>query len=317
MQIIDKIVLIQLNISSWGGRKKLESYEIGYEPEEFISLGNKRLIPKKYLNPFEAIKKRVERTLASYGVRIMGGYAIPEESADEVREKLEGYRKEYEDAVAEFVYHFREYVREQAQAYPDWEDRLERAADEVHPKLSRKFRFGFTAYKLRPPVEEDGEDELNNHFVSDEDVQLQSEDEISREAAEALVSVSGREELKQTALRPLKRIKQKITNLTPINRELFGECIVLIDVVLGEMPRQGPIQGKERLLVCAILYVLWKLGEYRDIVGSLDPESLLEETGFDKGLSDPSQSVADSEDNASGQEAEEEAAETEEDFAWF
>jgi len=312
MQVIDKMIMIQVNITTWGGRKKLYPGDIGYDPEEFIDLGNKRLVPQKRLNGFEKIKKRVERYLCSRGIKFMGGYAIPENYVDEVTQKMADFRSEFVDLVNEFVTHFREYVQEQVQAYPEWEGRLERAADEVYPTLSGRFRFGYTAYKLKPPQEEDSE--INNQFVTDDDVEAQAIREISQKAADIVTNVAGKEEIKQASLAPIKRLKGKMQNLTTVNQELFGGAVKLTDLALGEMPAQGTITGREREIVAHLLFVLHQLSNFRTqlINGqfNVDMDTFLAEMGCN---------VQDGqgESDAETGEAEEAQEEEKEEFVWF
>ena len=315
MQVIDKMIMIQVNIQCWGGRKKLEPGDINYNPEEFIDLGNKRLVPQKRLNGFEKIKKRVERYLCSRGIKFMGGYAIPEDSVDDVTQKLSEFGDEFNAMVNEFVTHFREYVQEQVQSYPEWEDRLERAADEVHPTLGGRFRFGYTAYKLRPPQEEDAE--INNQFVSDDDVEAQAIREVSQEAADIVTKVAGKEELKLSSLSPIKRLKGKMQSLTAVNPELFGGAVKLTDLALGEMPTQGAIAGREREIVAHLLFVLHQLANFRvELINgefNVDMDTFLAEMGCNvqDGQSESNADTGEAEDQA------EEAQEEEEEFVWF
>jgi hypothetical protein len=322
-KIINKMVMIQLNVSFWSGRKKLAPEDIGYNPEEFVNLGNKRLVPKKYINQFETLKKRAERQLSCYGIRLMGGYAVSEDCIDEVSEKLYQIEQEFSEKVDEFSAHFMEYVQEQADAYPEWEGRLKKAADEVSKNLRRKFAFNYVAFKLKAPAEDESS-EINERFVSEEAFEEQAIREISEEADEILVSISGRETLKQTALKPVRNLKDKMKRLLTVSSGLFGKTVQLTDYVLGEMPKKGEISGRERRLLCSLLAALRNLKKHRSNFeeGAFDDlDTLIEEMGFEVGQAGTQQSGSNepqaNADNSSQEEEETVEEVVEEDDTWF
>lgn len=326
INIVDKIVIIHPVINTWGGRKKLDPSDLGdiKPPKDLVSLGNKRIVPKDVLRPFEAFKKRLDRTMMKFGIRLIGGYAVAEENFGVLAEKLQEFEAEFNQMKDDFIRNFDQHVEAQVSAYPEWAGSLRAAAAEVEPHLSEKFGCGYKAYKLIPPESEEDGNNAGNRFVKDEEVTSQAVSEISTMADKALVRLSGKEELKQTFLKTVRNIREKLLNLASLDRNFFGGAVRVIDNVLGQMPTKGPIQGRDRKTLTSLLFLLRSLTEETQknelLAGDYDnPEELIKAMGYEPDESKKTRGFE--EDEASAQTPENNAAQIKrealEEMGWF
>lgn len=320
MQIIDKLVIVHPSVNIWGGRKKLESSELGQDlnlPTELINLGSKRVVSKESLRPFETLKKKLHRTIAKYGVQLIGGYAVAEDRVDPLIEEIKKLEDEFAQLKSEFIVNFDQHVKEQTENYPGWAETLQAAATEIQPTLPDKFGFSFRAYKIVPPKDmEEGDlpGGLNQNFVTDDEFVMQATSEVAARADEIIVRLSGHEELKQISLKAIRSLREKLINLSSLDRKLFGGAVAVIDRTLGEMPASGPITGRERKLVTSLLILLRSLDQDTHKTALLNgeydtPEGLLD--GMRQGEEKP----ADAQEELD-EEVDEEEEETE-GFVWF
>lgn len=266
MNIIDKIVIFHPQLRIWGGKKKLTNEEVGahHLPKELVSLGNKMIVPRSALNPFESFKKRLHRMMLRYGVRLIGGYAVAEDNVQLLKEKLAEFETEFNQLKADFIGDYQKYVDQLVTNFPDWEQNLRTSAEEVYPTLPGKFDFNYKAYKLVPPGSEgseDAEDDINSRFPSDAEFVDQAAKEIADQADQLLARFSAQEELKQVSLNAIRVIREKLVNLSVLDRKLFGGATHLVNVVLDQMPEKGSINGKERQMLTALLLFLRNMNE--------------------------------------------------------
>jgi len=320
MQVIDKMVIIQPNISFWSGTKKLDPEDIGYNPpQDLVNLGNKKVVPQWSLRKFETLKKKVDRTLSRYGIRLLGGFAVSEDVVSEVQDYMKQMEDEFMQARDEFLSAFWNLVQEQADNYPDWKFVIYKSASLVYPELFGKFKFGYRAYKIRPPQEEQ-EAEINNEFVSDSEVEEQALSEISEEASEMLKNLAGQSNVRRDSLYRLSKLRGKIKSLLPVDREFLGQTVEMIDRVLGEMPEKGFLSEEQKKLACALVLALYKVsdpdtrgkilnGQYQDM-DTLSRDQIRSD-------SDETPETEGSEaESGTGSEAEAET-DSEEEFVWF
>ena len=104
---LSKLLLVDLNVSIWSGRKKLRTEDLGagvtLPPSELASLGSKKIINSDELKEFENLKRRAVRLLELNGVRFLGGYGLPDEVAPEVAAELEDIKRKFEDQRVAFI----------------------------------------------------------------------------------------------------------------------------------------------------------------------------------------------------------------------
>lgn len=124
LEVLEKSVLLQLEISCWTGSKALspEDFEsvlgvkIDSEMDEVIKLGNKQLVPRDVINTFLSIRRRAHERALRIGTRFMGGYFIPlEDNKKEVEallKELQEMKKEFQQKLDQFKDSFHQVVDE-------------------------------------------------------------------------------------------------------------------------------------------------------------------------------------------------------------
>ena len=78
--ILDQVILVRVDASIYGARKKLRIEDLQLAsgsvipPNDLASRGSKKLVDPDRLAVFNRLKKEVERVCLQYGTRFMGGY---------------------------------------------------------------------------------------------------------------------------------------------------------------------------------------------------------------------------------------------------
>lgn len=134
-QVLSGLVLFNPAIEIWSGTVKvrrnedLESAKAYLPPSSLVSDGRKRLIATDPLRPMQAVRKAVERLLKQHGIPLMGGYAIPEDIAEDVMKELPKLRKTFEDAVDQLALNLTDWYDrfEQLPEHAEWSELLNRA----------------------------------------------------------------------------------------------------------------------------------------------------------------------------------------------
>lgn len=156
MEFIRGTTLVHLKIRCWSGEKKASrdiDIKLGKDgkmpPKELLDIGNKKIFLPKSLDPMTRERKSAERACLAEGTRFMGGYAIPDESVDDLVVKLNNIKDKYDFELGGFLSEFEtnkevwlkdEKVKEYADIIrhqiPDKED------------VAKAFSFSFKLYKL-------------------------------------------------------------------------------------------------------------------------------------------------------------------------
>lgn len=245
--VLEKVALVQIDISIWSGRKKLRPEDIrlgdggALPPETVASLGSKKVIGREALKTFETLKKRAQRLPEEIGVRFLGGYAVPVERAQEVSEHLKKVQAEFAEARTEFLANYGRLVEEWVAEHPSFAESLRKA---VPPKeyVARATDFRFAIFQVTPAEAESGLDSqamgLGGRLL--EEVAADARKWMERFLASA-------SEVSQRTLRPLVRIRDKLEALAflsgaaqPLNaaiNEVLAECRPMPVITGGPLVR--------------------------------------------------------------------------------
>jgi len=255
--ILNNIVLVVLNISLWGGRKKLRPEDLAANgididrlpPGTLASLGSKRIISPSAVNVFVNLKKEAERLCLQYGVRLIGGYAVPDDKVDDLTKELATIKTQFEAARANFISDYDNEVASWiASNPPEWASIIKAAVDPVN-HLHRTISFNYAAVAITAPahIEENGlEEEVGGLYG-----QLCHE---VRQAAKLAYEQSfvGRSEITRKALRPIRTIREKLAGMAFLDGSLV-DTIQAIDDTLSKIPKNGPIKGTDLNMVAGLV----------------------------------------------------------------
>lgn len=256
-QILDKMILMVLNITLWQGRKALKRTDLalnGIEidklpPGTLATLGSKRIISPDAINIFMSLKRAAMKICLQNGVRFGGdGYAIPREKVDALNLELNRLKLEFETAKANFLSVYDDEVEKWIDANPpEWSAIIRAAVDSTkHIKKTLSFKFSALEVKV-PDIAENGLDEEVDSLYG----QLCHEIRVvARQSFEN--SFVGRQEITRKALRPINSIREKLAGMQFLDPSI-AETIKVIDDTLQKLPDDGAITGTDLNMVAGLV----------------------------------------------------------------
>lgn len=148
---LDGLAIISIDMDIWSGQTKLEDVDLDLEEEynaDVVKIGNKRLISRDALKPFDRIKSATRRQLLRRGVPFLSGYAVPVEQLDDVVEEVESLKKEFDDARAEFLSTYHAHIEQWVAQNPEDEKIIRRGTLPVEA-VEKRFQFVWDAFHVQ------------------------------------------------------------------------------------------------------------------------------------------------------------------------
>ncbi|AMK79369.1 MULTISPECIES: DUF3150 domain-containing protein [Methylomonas] len=257
--ILDRVVLIKVDANIYGARKKLKKEDLvladgsKLPPEDLASLGSKRLLDPDKLTVFNRLKKEAERICLRVGTRFLGGFAVPVESAAGITAELERIALDFAAAKTEFIAGYDAAVNDWVVRHPEFAGIIEQAVDSVE-FVSTRLSFDFLVVSVSLP------DSLQPADVARLDSKIGSLSEqmfyeISVEANQLIEqSLLGKEQVTRNALRPIRRMRDKLDGLGFLDHRV-APVVSTIDDLLARIPNKGAIEGSilQEILATAML----------------------------------------------------------------
>jgi hypothetical protein len=274
--LLDQLIVVKIDATLWGGRKKLRPEDLGLQgpdqlpPSDLASLGSKRIVDPKALLVFHRLKAEAERLCLRKGSRFLGGYALPADSAQEIRQSLERIRLRFVRARDSFVRDYDASVERWIQRHPDFADAIRAAVDPVE-HVESMLRFEFLIYKVTPPAESHDRlsQDLEHKVQSLCEVLMR---EIAQDARELLkASLNGKDLVTRKILNPLRRMHEKLRGLAFLDASVEIERLRL-EGLLESIARQRRIEGG---LLQEVTHVVATLARSRPM--EREPQSLTQE----------------------------------------
>ena len=141
---LDGLSVVAIDLDIWSGQTKLEDLDLSLQEDynqEVVKLGNKRLVSRQVLRPFDRIKSAVRRQMLRRGVPFLTGYAIPATQLEDCIKEIEKLKDEFDSAVNEFLSQYENNLDEWIRQNPQDEAAIRRGA---LPLKAVAKRFGFT-----------------------------------------------------------------------------------------------------------------------------------------------------------------------------
>ena len=257
--ILDQVVLIKVDATIYGARKKLNKEDLvladgsKLPPEDLASLGSKRLLDPDRLSVFNRLKKEAERICLRVGTRFLGGYIVPVASAAQVTAELDRIAGEFAQARTEFLDGYDAAVQDWMVKHPEFAGIIEKAIDSVALVATRlAFDYLVVSVALPEQLPKQEVERLESKIGS---LSEQMFHEIAVDA-DLLVeqSLLGKEQVTRNALRPIKRIRDKLDGLSFLDHRV-APVVATIDDLLGKIPTRGSIDGSllQEILATAML----------------------------------------------------------------
>jgi hypothetical protein len=257
--ILDRVVLIKVDANIYGARKKLKKEDLmlasgsKLPPEDLASLGSKRLLDPDKLSVFNRLKKEAERMCLRVGTRFLGGFAVPVESAASITAELDRIALDFAAAKTAFIAGYDAAVKDWVVRHPEFAGIIEQAVDSV-AFVSTRLSFDFLVVSIGLP------DCLPPADVARLDSKIGSLSEqmfyeISVEANQLIEqSLLGKEQVTRNALRPIRRMRDKLDGLGFLDHRV-APVVSTIDDLLARIPTKGTIEGSilQAILATAML----------------------------------------------------------------
>ena len=257
--ILDKVVLVKVEANIYGARKKLKKEDLvladgsKLPPEDLASLGSKRLLDPDQLTVFNRLKKEAERICLRVGTRFLGGFIIPNEAAGTITEELDRIAVDFTKAKADFLAGYDSAVNDWLVKHPEFAGIIEKAVDSVE-FVSTRLSFDYLVLAVAMPetLPEKDIERLESKIGS---LSEQMFHEIAMEANHLIEqSLLGKDQVTRSALRPIKRIRDKLDGLGFLDYRV-APVVTTIDDLLARIPDRGAIEGSllQEILATAML----------------------------------------------------------------
>ena len=257
--ILDQVVLVKVEANIYGARKKLNKEDLKLAdgsklpPEDLASLGSKRLLDPEQLSVFNRLKKEAERICLRVGTRFLGGYVIPCACLPGVITELDRIALNFAEAKTRFLDGYDAAVTDWVARHPEYAGIIEKAVDSaafVSTRLSFDYLVVSVSLPETLPVPERHRLETKIGSLSE-----QMFHEIAVEANLLLdQSLIGKDQVTRNALRPIKRIRDKLDGLAFLDYRV-APVVSTIDDLLQRIPEKGAIEGSilQEILATAML----------------------------------------------------------------
>ena len=241
--MLDRLVVIRIDGSLWGGRKKLRKEDLiladgsVLPPESLASLGSKRIADPKALLVFTRLKREAERICLQVGSRFLGGFAIPENELPSIQVQLERIAQEFEKAKSSYISRYDEMIEDWVLRHPDFAAAIRSAVEPVEV-VRKQLNFDYVIFRLKGP---EGDREHLGHRVGSLSSQLFEEIAlVARQFAQG--SLIGKDRVTRKALSPLRKMRKKLDGLAFLDHRVTPVVETLTDLI-QRAPRSGDISG--------------------------------------------------------------------------
>lgn len=242
----ESVVVVNTDFTLFSGRKKLRPKDLqkvapsDLPPEDVATLGHKKVVDPKDLAPLYRLRREVERNLLEVGFRFMGQIAVPESEVKRMDSYLKDAKKRFYAEVDDFRSNLNRRVDEWCNQHPEWAPII-RAAVPSPSEVTLDFHYRLV--RVRPVTENvdpDADDSEDNLLEGACETIFS---EIAQHASQTWeTSYKGAGRVSQKALRPLRRMRDKLNGLTFVDVRI-GPVVETIDDALAECPKTGYIDG--------------------------------------------------------------------------
>jgi hypothetical protein len=253
--VLDHLMALNLDVSIWTARKKLTPSDFGgaeLPPEDLASLGSKKVCNPRELRVFGTLKARAVNLLDRTGVRFLGGWAIPEDKADDIVAELSVIRDDFLAAKDQFLNRYDEAVRDWISLHPGWE-RLISASTVSADYVRSHIGFKWQMFKLLPPADDAVHQGLHEEV---QDLGGTLFGEVAKAATDTWKRCfEDKDKVTHKALSPLRSIHAKLAGLCFVEPRVMP-VVDIMDTAFNRMPRRGHIEGSALLLLQGVVSLL-------------------------------------------------------------
>lgn len=277
--VLNQVILFSPQINCWTARRKLHRDDILVDasklpPQSLASLGSKWICNPKRVMVFQTIRSAVHRACLEVGVKFLGGYAVPEDLAEELAKRLEAFGVQFNQERTAFLDDYDVEVENHIAAHPDWASQIRRAIT-PRQRVEKRLKFDWTAFRIAevPAADEPGTDSTLRSSLSSSlsglSGQLWGEiAAMSEEVLKCFFQANGlrREEATQKLLRPIRAIRGKLQGFVFLDSRI-SPLVNAFDEALARLPSKGVIAGPQLL---ALYQFIESLADYDRLMKTVD-----------------------------------------------
>ena len=284
IRILDNLLAINLNVSLWSARRKMNQEDLGgaeLPPEDLASLGSKRIADPENLKIFGTLKARAFNYLDRHGVRFMSGWAIPEEKAGEIVQELLSIRSDFQKEKEVFLADYDQNVQAWIEKHHQWGEIIRNST--VGPDYVRnRMDFRWQLYKVAPLEQHNANTAVLEAGLAEEVQGLGGTlfGEVAKSAEDIWRRVyHGKTEVTHKALSPLRTLYAKLTGLSFVEPHV-APVADIVQAALLRMPKKGNITGPDLLLLQGLVCLLKDssalVGHAQKIIEGYEPNFVLD-----------------------------------------
>ena len=256
--VLDRLVVVNLDIHIWTARKKLTPTDLGgaeLPPEDLASLGSKRICNPEDLKTFGTLKARAVSLLDRNGIRFLGGWAIPDTRLDAISVDLAAIRDEFFQAKENFLRRYDQSVQNWITHHPQWGTIIANSTVSEDYVCSR-LGFRWQMFQVQPPAQASSGSQSDDLATEVSGLGVTLFDEIAKSAAETWHRCyAGKSEVTRKALSPLKAIYDKLMGLTFVEPRV-APVAELLATAFNSIPRRGAISGSMLVMLQGLVTLL-------------------------------------------------------------
>lgn len=253
-------IVISLQISQWGGRKKLRSEDLGdninLPPDTLASLGSKKICDPADLKIFNTLKARAETLLKKTGINNLVGkscYIVPLAKAEDVVRELRAIRADFDQAKDKFFANYDLRLEEWLAANSEWRSIIENSLLSKN-EVRHKIGFNWIAFSFTETAIPGLNSELDNKLSGLVGRLFFEISQVAKDSYEK--SFDKKDTVGRKAMGPLKTLRDKLDGFSIVS-PLVLPIVEDIDQVLAAVPDNGqPISGFPLLGLQGILSLL-------------------------------------------------------------
>lgn len=232
MSSIKGMSTVFLNVSTTSGQKRLLRSDVkipeDFKLQELARLGTKTVFNLDDLRPFANIRKNGQNFLGSVGIRFGGGYGVPDAKLSFIKEKMEGFKSQFEA-----------YKKELLATYCVKRDVWLEDIKLINPELAQIISENVISREYL-------ESQIQFTFHTEEDESKLAGDKLVQEVAEAAdialqrLAGQGKNKLNRKSLVYLTSIKEKLESMSFLNQSVVP-TIHRIEGFLSSIPEKNTL----------------------------------------------------------------------------
>ena len=245
-KILDQLTVVLVETSCVSGA--VSKSGIDKNGNDVFTDGSVRYMDRKLLRPFTRARQASARICRTHGTRFLGGWAIPDESLNEVKASLEEISNDFDRDKADLNAQLGAHRLEWEAKHPEIGEYRGRFPTDM--EVSNGLQYYVSVYKIQPGDMaglKNGVAAAVNGFAG------QVLSEISQEVRDTFSADAQKATSRATNV--LVRIKTKLERLAFVDQEL-ANVAKMIEDVLKELPASGPIRGHDFVMFSGLMNTL-------------------------------------------------------------